>query len=273
MLGKLIKHEFKATWKVLGLLDGALVVLGLIGFLVMGTMKGFLESNSGNNGLSGLIVASYITWFILYFLAIFAANLGTTIYLTIRYYRSMYSTEGYLTFTLPVRTGDLLHARMISGIVWSLLSFTLTAVSIFFMCTGFVSQLPPDEQAEIFEGFAEILDVINGGTIALALFTGIFSVVQGLLFLYFCVSVGQLWQKHKIAGAVLCFIITNAVTRTVMSIATIGRMFAITSFMQFDIENYYNGTLIITLVYSLLTGVIFYLVIRYINEHRVNLDG
>ena len=273
MLGKLIKHEFKATWKVLGLLDGALIVLGLIGFLVMGTMKGFLESNQGDQGIAGLITASYVTWFLLYFLSIFAANLGTAIFLTIRYYRSMYSAEGYLTFTLPVRTSELLHARMITGYFWTLLSLLLTGLSVFFMCTGFVSQLPPEDQEEIFEGVMEILDVLNGGTIALAVVAGAVSVMQGLLFLFFCISVGQLWQKNKIAGAVLCFIITNAVTRAVMSIATIGRLFAIQSLMKFDLENYYTGTLVISLVYSLISGVLFYLVIRYINDHRVNLDG
>ena len=264
MLGKLIKHEFKATWRVLGLLDGALVVLGLIGFLVMGTIKGFTESDIRNEGLQGLIVASYMTWFALYFLAIFAANLGTTIFLTIRYYRSMYSTEGYLTFTLPVKTSQLLHAKLITGYLWAFFSYLLTALSVFFMGAGAVSQLPPKEQEEVFEGLMELLTFFKAGTVALGAVTLLCSVLQGLLFIFFCVSVGQLWQKHKIA---------SAVTRAVMSIATIGRLFAISSFMSFDVESYYSGTLAITLVYSLISGVLFYLVIRYINDHRVNLDG
>ena len=273
MLGKLIKHEFKATWRVLGLLDGALVVLGLIGFLVMGTIKGFTESDIRNEGLQGLIVASYITWFALYFLAIFAANLGTVIFLMIRYYRSMYSTEGYLTFTLPVKTSQLLHAKLITGYLWALFSYLLTGLSVFFMGAGAVSQLPPKEQEEVFEGLMELLSFFKAGTVALGAVTLLCSVLQGLLFLFFRISVGQLWQKHKIAGAILCFVITSAVTRAVMSIATIGRLFAISSLMSFDVESYYSGTLAITLVYSLISGVLFYLVIRYINDHRVNLDG
>ncbi|MCR5675194.1 MAG: hypothetical protein K6G16_05720 [Lachnospiraceae bacterium] len=281
MLGKLIRHEFKATWKILLLLNAVTLGAGVACFFVMNTLHGYMENGDeliSNNVLRMLVTSSYVTWFILYFLSIFAVNLGTVLFLMIRYYRSLYSKEGYLTFTLPVGTQEILHAKLITGYVWSIGGGLITMLSILLMLLGLLFSFTPFEQQEILQEVGDFANLIlNPATLLLFVLFGLVMPLYGLISIYFCITVGQLWQKHKIAGAILCYIALNFVNRVIMSFLTIGRMmllpFAFSDDLSdFRFSSYYNGTLITTLLFSVISCAVFYFVIRYINANKVNLD-
>ncbi|MCR4763137.1 MAG: hypothetical protein K5696_06375 [Lachnospiraceae bacterium] len=272
MLGKLIKHEFLATWRLMLLLDAVLAGIGIFGFFVMGSIHN-LEGLENNDAL-GWIVSSYVLWFILYMLGILAVNIGTLIFLMIRYYRNLYSTEGYLTFTLPVETADILHAKLITGYVWLFASGFLTAVSVLLMVVGLFGAFPASERAEIVEGFMELLGHVGPGVWVLCVIYALLYPLVSLLTIAFCISVGQLWQKHKIAGAVVCYIGVHIVNRIVTTVFSFGRMIngLRGGLADFEFGKYYSVTLWEFLIYSAVAGGIFYVVIRYINSHKLNLD-
>lgn len=269
MLGKLIRHEFRATWKVLLLMDAVLLCVGIFGFFVLSTVANLNKRN--NDDYIGVIVTSYFLWFVLYMLAIFAANLGTLIFLTIRYYRNLYSAEGYLTFTLPVETKDLLHAKMINGYIWMFAGTLLTAFSVFLMVMGLMSGVDPYERAQILSELSEIAVSLSPGMYVMFSLLGLIGPLQILMTVYFCITVGQLWQKHRIAGAVLCYVGLTFVSRTLHTFTTIGRF--LTRFNQIEdaFEQYYLGTLGYSLGFAVIFCVVSYLVIRWINANKVNL--
>ena len=92
MLGKLIKHEWKAIAKPLAIMHIALILMAIIGKVLL--------------NIEVLKKADYV-WgalLMLYILAVITLEIGTQIYLAVRFYKNMYTDEGYLSFTLPVKS-------------------------------------------------------------------------------------------------------------------------------------------------------------------------
>ena len=120
MLGKLFKHEFKATAKVLLPLNLVLVLVTIIGMIILN-----LDIFSGT--AMALVGAAYL---ILYILAIFALFIMTYVILMMRFYKSMYSDQGYLTHTLPVSPLALLNTKLLTGVCWTFLHYFPVCCSI-----------------------------------------------------------------------------------------------------------------------------------------------
>ena len=118
MLGKLLKHDFIAAWKVPVILDAALIVFGIMTAALIQAIPHMDSSLS-----MSLFTFSF---FGSYYIGIIAANIVTLIFLVIRYYRNLYTAEGYLTFTLPVHTDLIVLSKVITGSVWMCLSYFST---------------------------------------------------------------------------------------------------------------------------------------------------
>ena len=108
MLGKLFKHEWKNTYKI-----GLLMVLIMIGVTVFGCASFFtpLWVNGFQNSFTGKLTPIDIlgiVFLIFYVISIIGVTYGILIYLGVRFYKSMYTDEGYLTHTLPVTSHHLL---------------------------------------------------------------------------------------------------------------------------------------------------------------------
>ena len=87
MLRKLFKHEFKETAKLLLPLDLVLLAVTVIGCILLGSS--ILQNES-------LQMLSF-SCMMIYILSIFALFIITAVYLTVRFYKTMYAAQGYLT--------------------------------------------------------------------------------------------------------------------------------------------------------------------------------
>lgn len=99
MLGKVMKYEWISTGRILVLLHLVLAVFTVIGNLELRIMNGSDSVIPENTRalIEGITMTVYV-------LIVFTAFVGTTVYLIVRFYKSMYTDEGYLTHTLPVGT-------------------------------------------------------------------------------------------------------------------------------------------------------------------------
>ncbi len=120
MLGKLIKYEFINRWKAM-----ISVFAGLIGgSLVVALLRVIRESagSSFMNGLFGLVSALYVVGMLL--------GLGSIFILPLYDFRQrFFKDQGYLTHTLPVKTGTLLVSRIacdLSMLVGMIIVFPLS---------------------------------------------------------------------------------------------------------------------------------------------------
>jgi len=148
MLIKSIKHDIMATYRDFSGIYVALLVAALIGPFVLQT---------GNDIINGIAILSLM--------GIVIATLVITFLTIIRLYnRRLFSNEGYLTLTLPVKTHITIISKVITGMIWSTLTLLvfITAALIFYGIYFFLYSL--FKNADI----GQFLNVIN------ELFTALF---------------------------------------------------------------------------------------------------
>ena len=128
MFSKLLKYEWKANAKLLWILSLCALGAGVMGTLVTRLMV-YLDKNAeqvdmvilGNMGL-GSILAFICVALIGYLLAVQFINL-------FRFYKSRFTDQGYLTFTLPVTPHHIFLSSFLNILFWLLISFAVFCIS------------------------------------------------------------------------------------------------------------------------------------------------
>ena len=124
MLGKLMKYEWKNIWKAGTLMLLGMLVVTVIGCVVLrmpgGLVTEIADGNNMNATQSWFVLSSFVATLILYVIMLLASTWGMLIFLGIRFYRSMYTDEGYLSHTLPVTANQLFLSKVLVSGVWYL---------------------------------------------------------------------------------------------------------------------------------------------------------
>lgn len=174
MLGKLIKHDLKATSRVIPFIYLSIAVLGLVGFIGLWMRKEAI---------------GFIACFIMMFAGL-GAYVATLILLAVRFHKSMFGREGYLTLTLPVSTGQLLLSKSISSLVWIFSSFIVMFGSIFLSISimfNHLDTLEPGVGAMLNETFSPLY---GQGTV-LFLISAVVSSLYFIASIFFSFSLGN----------------------------------------------------------------------------------
>ena len=196
MLGTLIKYEFKAVGRLLLPLYGA--------WLIAAVMLGLSIGNAGAGSPLFIALSG-----ILYGGAAMVSVVLTCILLIQRFYKNLLGNEGYLTFALPVSTGNHLINKILSGAVWG------TAGLIVAIFSGLLIAACIEGFDTVFENFkfiafeSEVLmqDKINFGLIILEVFLVILvAFAETAAKVYAAIAVGHQWSNHRVLGAIAAFI-------------------------------------------------------------------
>lgn len=222
MLGKLIKHEWKNTYKAGCLILASLVAITFLGWLAFQSpMWRSISGDGYRNYDLPLAMLDLVSIFTLLFYAIMlaAASAGIIIYLALQFYRTMYSGEGYLTHTLPVTKNQLLISKILIGGVWTLIVTLGIMVSLGALVSFLVAASLPDEYTMgefwrmFFQEFSKMIRVLERELdfeLSFRLIIGIVSMVIGpfitLTILFGAISLGQLFTKHRVLMAIVCYI-------------------------------------------------------------------
>ena len=126
MLNKLLKYEFKATARWFLPLYIALIVLTLLNKL---TMIVELPEIAVFTVLEVLLMVFYV-------MIIIFTSIATLILLLVRFYKNLYTDEGYLTHTLPVKPSMHLNCKLLSGFIWNVASGVVQIISLFILFAG-----------------------------------------------------------------------------------------------------------------------------------------
>lgn len=237
------------------------------------TVQHTLNNNNSFGGSMGIEIFSVLS-LMAYILGLFAICVATFIYIVMRFYKNLFSNEGYLMHTLPVTSWQLLISKLITAFCWQLAELILIGFSIFCIlaCPEFFDAVRGFLDA--YGGFAGFIDYTTGmslgGFWCYAIFFGIFSLLSGILLPYASICIGQLWQKHKLAGAFLAYFIITFVMQIISSIYT---GFVITDnasmpdvdFIPISIYNF-------STVLGVISVVVFFFLSGYIMKKKINLD-
>ena len=115
MLGKLIKNEFKANIHTIGMI----YVVAAAAILVM--MAAYIVEITWLSAIATIVLAGTGV----------LAVVMTFVSVVQNFKKTLFGGQGYLSFTLPVTSGQLLAAKTITSFCWMLLSYAV-AIGIFF---------------------------------------------------------------------------------------------------------------------------------------------
>lgn len=278
MLGKLLKYEFKYTARIILLFYGMVAGVTVFSSIVL-LLMGNTELSAPQAQFYSVIFISII---LLYALTLIAVYLLTFIYLCARFYRTMYSAQGYLTHTLPVTPAQTLHSKIIASFVWMTGTALLLVVSLgVFACAltdgeFFASILPAMLNEMKLILFISPAQLTGYWLVALLLGS-----LLPLLMVFTSMSIGQLSTRHKIGASIAAGIIIHYAQQIIS--ATIGFIYMFWG-MQSNVftastveaEDAFSDIFLpmmnISLVYTALLIAGFYAACRIIVNKRINLE-
>lgn len=268
MLGKLIKHELKATSRWFLPLFALVLILTPINRLTIPTMDkldGILQV------IPGFIMFAYVMSLIVMFAA-------TTLLIIYRFYKSMVSGEGYLTHTLPVSVPALIWSKLLIAALWSAASLVVFFLSLFILLFS------PGHFQEFMREFNSILPEIRFaihqiiGEASMVMFTIqiilliVISFITAPLIYYASIALGQVISKNKVAGSVAGFFIISVAGNIISGILAVPGGYIINKLDFNDFRVFTNAILPVSLVMALLAAAIYYGITYYIFKYKLNLE-
>lgn len=274
MLGKLIKYDFKSLNRYL-LIVHAFLLLSAVAVRVFLTEP--LNVNFFDSEANGMI---FMGIFILYTLIIVGTSFATCILVAVRFYKNLYSDEGYLTFTLPVTRSQLLLSKTIAGTVWVFINTFLV-----FMCMAIViwtSEVSAgyhanDEKVLEALGFTgAYANLTFSKVILFLLLVALVEAISTVTTIYASVAIGQLFQGHRIVGAVASYFGLTTITSVIMYVLFIALgLFSFrdpTFLVNQSSIGYMIDTFKISGILSIITAVLLYTVTYMLMKKKLNLS-
>ena len=213
MFAKLLKHEWRSTREMLGIL--CLISLGasLLGGLTMCYL--FYVSSHDGGGSDALEILS-VLFMIAAMIALAVVGVAAVVVYMGRFYKSRFTDEGYLTFTLPVNTHQNLLASLVNTAIGMVLMTLVICLSgclwlaiAFAGVEGFYPTVR-EHFPELWEKFWSLVQTHAGeipwGVVARGMLSALTGAINSLVMLMLAVTVGSLIaKKHKILAAVAVF--------------------------------------------------------------------
>lgn len=274
MLTKLISHEWKDTFKVPALLLTITVLLSassLVYFSVTDQATADIDLNVRN--------------FVLYIACILilsGLSMILTIYFAIRFYKNLYTDEGYLMHTLPVKPWMLIVSKLTIGTIWFylidlLLVGAITLITLIALPT--MAYFSPEDLLELrtmFQSYHTIFTVPS--ILFLAIPVMIISSVFSLLTIYASISLGHLFSSHKVLASILCYLGLSTILSTAMmflTTPTTAGVFILQSTSanpMADFASIYWSIMLISLFANLVLCVPAFWICNYVMKRCLNLD-
>lgn len=283
MLRKLIKYEWRSVARQLIPLYLGVLGLALVNhFLWMPSFasrsdNALLSMSAALSDALGGVPAFAIG--MAYFAVCVALCIVTCILIIQRFYKGLLGEEGYLMFTLPAKTWQLIAAK---GLVASILTVLGTIVGVLSM---FILAFSFDDWFTVLKGFVSLpwlnwfkvyplwpLYVVECVVLALA---GLWGAIGHV---YASIAIGHLFKKHRIAWAIGAYIGIDFVQSVLMvTFVNIGDWIGLGDLLNAiagNLKNYglVHFALILAIAFFLVGAAIFFAVTNWILSRKLNLE-
>ncbi len=276
MLIKLFKYEWKFFWKVPATINLALIIITILGITSLISPLWTLDYD--------IIGALMATSLVFYYLAIFAGSIAVSAYIAIRFYKNVYTDEGYLTNTLPVTPRQIILSKLFVGVLWTAITgFVIICSILILIAVGSYSYGDNSIMEIIYElmmawnDVAELFREIGFRPFSFTFLCIIYSTVSiffSILMLYSAISLGQMFSRHKVAGAIIWYFVEHMVVQFGSSILmTIMGFFIVNRLDYYDsLSSFFDPILILCILLYLLGGFGLYCITEYMLKKKLNLD-
>lgn len=263
---KLLKYEFKATYKTFLMLFLGLYIFCVAFGITMGRNDDMVYS------MSNIITTIFMLMIVIIIISI---GVMTTITNIVRYKKNILGGEGYLMNTLPVPAWQLVLSKALMAVFWSL-------VSIFVIVTATLLATIIVNNGTIFYMFEQIkkalqmLDKtsIKFVTYILSLFISMFDFY---LVMYFAFSLGASFNRNKVLIAFVFLIIYKMIIPTILEglfggiYVIINQELSLIFGTGMSLFGPGNGVYVL-LVFKIVEFIVFFLGTSYILKNKLNLE-
>ncbi len=251
MLGKILKHDMKtmSRFAVPMFITSAIIAVVCCAMLFF-SLLGISQSNPTTDaGVVGTIIAAMTsaTFYMLGIVAIAVISVVITIMTVVRYYKSLFTDEGYLNMVLPVNTSTMFNAKMISTLIWAVASQVCTYVCIIVALVVPIVLYDPTALKAFIDTFIYALNLLTSSetqqltaVTVIEAVNGAFYLVESIFIIITSITLGcVIFKKAKVLASIgLYFVITfaqellNFVFRLIMTTVSLNEyvsVFSITS--------------------------------------------
>lgn len=277
MLGKLMKYEWRG-------LRGPLVIIlcVLFGTTLLSCAAISTINFAYDDVVLGLSMLTIVLSLMLYYFGIIGSTIGIAIIIAVRFYKTSYTDQGYLTHTLPVTAKQLLAAKTIVAVLCHMLITVCIAVSIVIVVSTLGYRIS-GQLGDVLELYNETSDYFKyyfdqslPGYIVFWIITGIISSICSVINIFGCISLGQLYTKHRVIGAILAYFALYMVQAFIGYLGTIFMLFGIAAAERRNEAMSLLGVTTPTTVISLIASIIIAVALYFANLHmmtkRLNLE-
>lgn len=267
MVKKLYKHEALALLRWLIPIDSACLIIALLSRLSY-----YLDDSMKAAGfLQGMLIFFYI-------LSIFALFIAGYIVIITRFYKHLFTGEGYMTFTLPIKASTHIHCKLTCGIISMITSFLVMLASLGILGAGTDIISIFFHRVRLFCDY--IFDNFATGEIILYIVEIIIAVLAAISLSlnmpYAAMSMGQKSKKNRVMSSILWYLVFYTIMQTINAVIMV---FGVTinlsitnNLTEFISNNSVHFIIIGYIIYSLVWNGIFYYITRHNLTHKLNLE-
>lgn len=260
MLIKLLKHELKATYKIF------LLIFAVILFLTLANILGVQTENVYILGLSmaaaGLAVLPIIV--------VYAVTILQ------RYYNNLYGEEGYLTFTLPVKSWEIILSKYINALIWGVLTLLVGGICFVLLLLVFLKKEVDFSLIQLIQECFKVVDIGFLFNIFLLIF---FAIACFIMRIYFVISLSNLpfIKRFNILIAIIAYFIVERIESKIGSLFLHSTMnHTINNFPIYDVSwgsimELISRSSLVVIFITIIFIILYFLGTSYITSHKLHI--
>lgn len=260
MLGKLLKYELKRSARKFFPLVVGYMIVSLIFSLML---------NYGDSVRSSNFLVLFIAVCIAYGIAVVSLFIvGFTISLT-NFHKTLFTDEGYLMLTIPVKPYYHIFTKFISSVIWSAASMIVFVLSLLLI-----------DPTEYLDSVGDFINALGNGFVEepltsflICLYTlTLFAGMQ--IFLYFVISLSNCFKHKVLAGFAIifaCNMLSSMISNLAGDLSLWNMLFMPTSRLP-DTEATFNLRLVFMTMYQFAYILAYFLLTNFIITRKHNLQ-
>lgn len=254
MFAKMLKYDLRATGGTCGILSAA--ALGLTALVTVLFRAVPVDDNLYLDMILGLMAAFFV-------LAMLAYVAAVEILQFVRFYKSRFTDEGYLTFTLPVNSHQIFLSGFVTVLLWTVLS-----ILVFALCIGTFTLVGCDAIEPISEALDLLLYIDIGESFGIyALQLGV-SAIYSIIICLTSLTIGAvIAKKHKVLmafGIYYGISVANSILSSLISTALILNVEEIS-------DNVLQRSACLSIAWSLILMIVGYGISTGLMKRKLNL--
>lgn len=304
-MNKLLKYEFRATLRLY-----LPLYLVMLGFAVLGRFSLWgvpwkvtvqedlvgwtnLSVSVSGTGVGNEVLAILLNIVLAGNVLVLLGAMVVHFIITLqRFWKNLMGDEGYLMFTLPVSTGELLWSKAICAFVWGVVTALMVLLSVLVLAwhpqlvqavKQELSTIAPEEWQLILQMLHSVLPPVMWPIlVAEAVISG----VGGLFLLYSAMAIGHTVKNHKVLASVGAYGVISMVLGTAASLLMNLLLPLITGIPQdiqlnslselllfsYQIGRFMTGIWSVVLAIDLLSAIGGFLLARHLLNTQLNLE-